>query len=298
MNHLPPMTSIRAFEAVARHLSFTRAAEELGMTQAAVSYQIKLLEERVGMPLFVRKTRQISLTDTGARLAPEVTQAFDILRSTFADTRDRADTTLGITTVPLFANHWLAQNLVQFQLAHPQLAVRIDSDVRIVDLLAEDFDVGIRGSRSIAPGLVGHRLVGADFSPLVSPALIAQFGPLDQPADLLKFPMVDATEPWAQVWFEQAGVAGYNGGEGRPAITLGSQTMQAAAAMAGHGVAFLTPAFYADDIAAGRLVQPFKLLASDGHSYWLVYPESRRNVPKIRAFRDWILPATAHMREE
>lgn len=297
MNHLPPMTSIRAFEAVARHLSFTRAAEELGMTQAAVSYQIKMLEERVGMPLFVRKTRQITLTEIGARLAPDVSQAFDILRTAFADTRDRTDTTLGITTVPLFANHWLAQNLGQFQLAHPQLAVRIDADVRVVDLLAEDFDVGIRGSIGVAPGLVGHRLVGADFSPLVSPMLVDQFGPLRQPSDLLKLPMVDATEPWAQVWFEQAGVPGYSG-EGRPNITFGSQTMQAAAAVAGLGVAFLTPAFYTDHIAAGRLVQPFDLLASDGHSYWLVYPESRRNAPKIRAFRDWLLPATAHMREQ
>lgn len=163
--NLPPLPAIRAFEAAARHLSFTRAAAELGMTQAAVSYQIKVLEERLGTPLFLRKARQIALTGAGARLAPEVTLAFETLRTAFADTRGRVEGTLSITSVPTFASHWLAQNVGLFQMAHPDIAVRIDSSPNLVDFTTEDFDVGIRGAVSIEPGLVGHLLVRQTLPP-------------------------------------------------------------------------------------------------------------------------------------
>jgi LysR family glycine cleavage system transcriptional activator len=294
---LPPLTAIRAFEAVARHLSFTRAAEELGMTQAAVSYQIKLLEERVGAPLFLRRPRQIALSEAGLRLAPEVTHAFETLRTAFADSRGRIDGMLSITSVPTFASHWLVQNLGHFQLKHPDLAVRLESAPRVVDFATEEFDLGIRGGRHMPAGLVAHLLLAADFTPMLSPALAASVGGIREPADLLKLPMVDADDPWFALWFEQAGVKGYSI-EARPISQLGAQNLEAAAAIAGRGVAMLTPAFYAEDIAAGRLIRPFDLLASDGHAYYLVYPEGRRNSPKIRAFRDWIIPATAPLRGE
>lgn len=295
MSDLPPLTAIRAFEAVSRHLSFTRAADELGMTQAAVSYQIKLLEDRLGASLFLRRPRQIALSETGARLAPDVTAAFEMLRSTFAATHSRIEGTLSISSVPTFASHFLVQNLGSFQVDHPELAVRIESAPRVVDFATEEFDVGIRGTEVIAPGLVGHKLLMADFSPMLSPKLAESIGGVKCPEDLLKLPMVDADDPWFAMWFKQAGVANYSI-EKRPISRLGAQNLEAAAAIAGRGVAMLTPAFYADDIAAGRLIQPFKLLASDGHAYQLVYPEARRNSPKIKAFRDWLLPATAHMR--
>lgn len=295
MSDLPPLTAIRAFEAVSRHLSFTRAADELGMTQAAVSYQIKLLEDRLGASLFLRRPRQIALSETGARLAPDVTAAFEMLRSTFAATHSRIEGTLSISSVPTFASHFLVQNLGSFQVDHPELAVRIESAPRVVDFATEEFDVGIRGTEVIAPGLVGHKLLMADFSPMLSPKLAESIGGVKRPEDLLKLPMVDADDPWFAMWFKQAGVANYSI-EKRPISRLGAQNLEAAAAIAGRGVAMLTPAFYADDIAAGRLIQPFKLLASDGHAYQLVYPEARRNSPKIKAFRDWLLPATAHMR--
>lgn len=295
MSDLPPLTAIRAFEAVSRHLSFTRAADELGMTQAAVSYQIKLLEDRLGTSLFLRRPRQIALSETGARLAPDVTAAFETLRSTFAATHNRIEGTLSISSVPTFASHFLVQNLGSFQVDHPELAVRIESAPRVVDFATEEFDVGIRGTEVIAPGLVGHKLLMADFSPMLSPKLAESIGGVKCPEDLLKLPMVDADDPWFAMWFKQAGVANYSI-EKRPISRLGAQNLEAAAAIAGRGVAMLTPAFYADDIAAGRLIQPFKLLATDGHAYQLVYPAARRNSPKIKAFRDWLLPATAHMR--
>lgn len=297
MSALPPLTAVRAFEAVARHLSFTKAAEELGMTQAAVSYQIKILEERVGAPLFLRKPRQIALSEAGQRLAPDVSFAFETLRSAFAASRGQVDGTLSISSVPTFASHWLVQNLGHFQIEHPDLAVRIESAPRQVDFATEEFDVGIRGSYAVAQGLIGHFLLSADFAPMVSPKLAASVGGLHEPADLLKLPMIDADDPWFRMWFDQAGVTGYSV-EKRPISRLGSQNLEAAAAIAGRGVAMLTPAFYAEDIAAGRLMQPFDILASDGHGYYLVYPEARRNSPKIRAFRDWLVPATAGLRGE
>lgn len=294
---LPPLSAVRVFEAVARHLSFTRAGEELGMTQAAVSYQIKLLEERIGAPLFLRKPRQVELSEVGGRLAPQVRQAFELMREAFADALGEVDGLLTITTVPTFASQWLAQNLGLFQIAHPDIAVRLDSTSALADLLHDEFDIGIRTlAKPPGNGLAAHLLVKADFTPLVSPALAESIGGIKEPSDLLKLPMLDPQDEWWALWFAQAGVPGFSA-EGRPISTMNLQSLLGTAAMAGRGVTMLTPALFRDDIAAGRLIRPFPLLADAGRGYYLVYPESRRNVPKIKRFRDWMLEATASMRE-
>lgn len=298
MSNLPPLTAVRAFEAVARHLSFTRAADELGMTQAAVSYQIKVLEDRVGAPLFLRKPRQIQLSETGARLAPQVTQAFELMRGAFAETSGKVDNLLTITAVPTFASQWLAQNLGLFHIAHPEIALRLDSSSDLVDLLHDEVDIGIRtlpGPQG--GGLSYHLLLEADFTPLLSPKLAESIGGVHRPEDLLKLPMLDPQDEWLEQWFAAAGVPGYTI-EGRPLSMMQLQSLLGNAAMAGRGVSMLTPAFFRDDIAAGRLIQPFDLLAPAGRGYYLVYPESRRNSPKIRAFRDWIMEASKPLRGE
>ncbi|KKC41398.1 LysR family transcriptional regulator [Devosia epidermidihirudinis] len=298
MSALPPLTAVRAFEAVARHLSFTKAAEELGMTQAAVSYQIKLLEERVGTPLFLRKPRQIALSEVGAKLAPQVEQAFELMRTAFDDTSGEVNNLLSITSVPTFASQWLAQNLGLFQIAHPDIAVRLDSSSGLVDLVRDQFDIGIRTLPAPqASGVVSHLLLKADFSPLLSPKLAETIGGIKRPEDLLKLPVLDPEDEWLDLWFATAGVPGYTT-EGRPLSMLGLQSLLGSAAMAGRGVAMLTPAFFRDEIASGRLIQPFPLLASAGWGYYLVYPESRRNAPKVKRFRDWMLEATKPLRGE
>lgn len=298
MSSLPPLTAVRAFEAVARHLSFTKAAAELGMTQAAVSYQIKILEERVGAPLFLRKPRQISLSETGTRLAPDVSAAFDTLRSAFATSRGQVDGLLSITSVPTFASQWLAQNLGLFQIAHPDIAVRLDSSSDLRDMVHDEFDVAIR-TLPAPPGggMVSHLLIKADFSPLLSPGLAESIGGVSKPDDLLRLPVLDPEDEWLDQWFAAAGVPGYTA-LGRPKSSLGLQNLLGTAAMAGRGVAMLTPGFFRDEITSGRLLQPFNLLATDGRAYYLVYPESRRNAPKIRAFRDWMISATVPLRAE
>ncbi|MDX8466731.1 LysR substrate-binding domain-containing protein [Mesorhizobium sp. VK23B] len=289
---LPPLQAIRVFEAVARHLSFTRAAQELGMTQAAASYQIKLLEERIGAPLFLRRPKQIELTEPGRRLAPAVSEAFAILGQAYAAARGGADGLLCVTTVLTFASNWLAQHLGSFQLAHPALAVRLDTSSRLTDFAREDVDLAIRSGGGKWPGLEAHKLLDADFTPMLSPKLAASIGGVKEPADLLRLPILDPGDVWWTQWFEAAGVAGHDLAN-RPGTSMGAQAYEANAAMAGHGVAILTRALFKNELADGRLIQPFDLVGDDGHAYWLVYPTARRNVPKIRAFRDWILAEIA-----
>lgn len=289
---LPPLAAIRCFEAAARLQSFTRAAEELGMTQAGVSLQIKHLEERLGAPLFLRGARGVALTETGRRVAPGVSEAFAGLRAAFADLRDGAEGVLSITATPTIASNWLAPRLGAFQIAHPGIAVRLDVTSRMVDFAREEIDVGIRMGSGSWPGLEAHRLMESDYTPMVSPKLLARTGPLERPADLLKLPLIDPTDPWWMSWFAAAGVETPDLSR-RTEMRVGTQNLAAPGALAGHGAAILTPAFYRDELADGRLVQPFPLVCGDDHDHWLVYPTARRRAPKIRAFRDWLLAAIA-----
>lgn len=289
---LPPLPAIRCFEAAARLQSFTRAGEELGMTQAAVSYQIKQLEDRVGGRLFLRGPRGVELTESGRRLAPSVTEAFGALRAAFADLGDSVEGVLTITAVPTFASNWLAPRLGGFQIAHPDIAVRLDVSGHMVDFAREEADVGIRSGTGQWPGLDAHLLMTSEYTPMVSPRLLATVGPLAQPADLLKLPLIDPEDPWWMSWFAAAGVAAPDLSR-RTEMRVGAQNLAAQAALAGHGAAILTPAFYGAELAEGRLVQPFPLVHGSEHSHWLVYLTARRRAAKIRAFRDWLLAAVA-----
>jgi len=287
---LPPLAAVRAFEAAARLLSFTRAAEELAMTQAAVSYQIKVLEERVGQPLFIRKPRQVELTETGRALATASTEAFRILAESYEQARSGGQGTLSISTIPTFAANWFALHLGSFQVAHPSIAVRLETSDRMIDFAAENIDVGLRtGGKGVWPGLASHRLFLADFTPMLSPSLAASIGGVNEPADLLRLPILDAGDPWWTIWFDLAGVDARENLAVRTRSQLGSQAFEGRAAVAGIGVAILTRELFALELASGSLIQPFDIVGNDGHAFWLVYQEARRNVPKIRAFRDWML---------
>lgn len=313
---LPPLTAIRVFEAVARHQSFTRAASELAMTQAAVSYQIKLLEERFGAPLFLRRPRQVELTEAGQRLAPAVSEAFALLAQAYASARGDAEGVLTVTASITFATTWLARHVGAFQIRYPALAVRIDASNQPVDFVRNDIDLAIRYGDGDWPGLVSHRLLSGEYSPMLSPKLAASIGGVTKPADLLSLPLLDPGDYWWDDWFAAVGVprrrpdpAG-SAAPGAPAITrgqdrfggfnrgpveipcIGSQAFVGTAALDGQGVAILSRALWAQDLAEGRLIQPFEQAAGD-QAFYLVYPESRRNLPKIRVFRDWILEETA-----
>jgi LysR family glycine cleavage system transcriptional activator len=290
MAGLPPLAALRAFEAAARHLSFTRAAAELAMTQAAVSYQIKVLEERVGSPLFLRRPRQVSLTESGQVLAVAATDAFRRIAEAYETARTGGQGTLSISTIPTFAANWLALHLGAFQVDHPKIAVRIETSDQLVDLARDTIDVAIRsGSTGRWPGLEAHHLFRETFTPMLSPALAESIGGVQAPADLLRLPIIGSSDEWWRIWFRKAGIDADGELAARPRTLFGSQAYEGRAAVAGLGVGILTPAMFSQELAAGSLIQPFDVLGDYDHSYWLVHEAGRRNVPKIRAFRDWLL---------
>ncbi|MGE7367953.1 LysR substrate-binding domain-containing protein [Neorhizobium sp. NPDC001467] len=282
-----PLNALRVFEAAARLMSFTRAASDLGLTQTAVSYQIKLLEDAIGEPLFLRRPRQLTLTAAGERLAPKISEAFQTISEAVGGVRDRSESTLTIHTTATFASHWLAQHIGTFQVENPGIAVRLETSQTVVDFTRSEGDVAIRSGKGEWPGLRSHFLMRSEFTPMLSPALAGSIGGVHTPADLLKLRIIDPDDGWWPVWFAAAGLPDADFRNG-PSSQFGAQSFHASAAMAGQGVAILKPDFYADAVALGRLIQPFDLMATDGSHYWLVYPEARRQSPKIRAFRDFM----------
>jgi len=293
MSRLPPLSAIRAFEAAARHGSFTKAAEELGMTQAAVSYQVKLLEDRVGTPLFLRQPRRVVLSEAGKRLAPAVAEAFQRLNAAFASLRETDESVLSVTAINTFCTNWLVPRLGTFQMAHPTIAVRLDASSRLVDFAQEEFDIGVRAGAGKWPGLKADFLFPVEFVAVCSPEFLKRVGKIESAADLMKLPLLDWTDDvlWRR-WFANAGISDPSPIAG-PNISVQTQQMVGSAAMAGQGIALVTPALFDADIAAGRLVQILPTVSYHDMDYWLIYPEGRHNVPKIRAFRDWILAEVA-----
>ena len=295
MRHLPPLAALRAFEAAARTENFTAAAAELGMTQAAVSYQVKSLEDRLGAPLFLRERGRVRLTPLGTRLLPSLTQAFDAIEAAFASHRAEDEALLTITTTQTFANTWLAWRLGEFQMAHADLAVRLTTGNEIVDLRSGDADVAIRAGHGRWEGLTCDRLMPIEFTPMASPSFLAkverELGRPIQPADLVRLPKITPSDDWWNVWFNDAGIEVDGAPRPRGGLRLDSQANEGHAAMGGQGFVLLTPAFWQGDIAVGRLVQPFDQVSTISYAYWLVYPSERRLVPKIKRFREWLLGA-------
>ncbi len=284
---IPPLSAIRAFEASARLMSFTKAAAELGMTQAAVSYQIKLLEERLGTPLFLRQPRALALSDAGQWLAPRTTEAFDVLREAYSRFAEREQQTLIVNTMHTFAAQWLAPRLGVYQLTHPKTAVQLETTTRVVDFAREEVDVVIRSGKGTWPGLLAYRLIDVRYTLMVSPALIERVGGMKTPQDMFKIDLLDPHDAWWVDWF--AACKQPMGRLNMDLAPIGLQTITASAAIAGFGGALLVPEFFEQEVKDGRLVAPFDILVDTGAAYWLAFPEARRNVPKIKAFRDWIL---------
>jgi LysR family glycine cleavage system transcriptional activator len=288
MRRLPPLAAVRVFEAAARHENFTTAAAELGMTQAAVSYQVKLLEERVGVPLFRRERRRVMLTEAGRRAAAPVSRAFDAIDGAFAELRAEDEGTLTISSSQTFANTWLAWRLGGFQMGHPEMAVRLAVNDALVDFATDEVDVAIRAGLGPWDGLSADLLIAIDFTPMCSPDFLARHGGSFTSADLVNLPMISPQDPWWPCWLREAGVDVADG-QLRPGVRMDSQANEGNAAMAGQGVAMLTPFFWRNDLAEGRLVRLSAQVSTRGYAYWLVAPEHRRGTPKIKRFREWLL---------
>ncbi|MHA7820683.1 MAG: LysR substrate-binding domain-containing protein [Erythrobacter sp.] len=292
MRRLPPLAAIRAFEAAARHLNYTRAGEELGLTQAGVSYQIRNLEERVGTPLFVRNGRAMKLTPAGEALAPRIAQAFAGMEAAFASLGEDDGAVLSIACFQSFATTILAPRLGSFQVAHPNIAVRLVISDRFVDLDSGECDCAIRLSLDVPRGAEALELAPLEIAPFASPDLIGSHPELDAddpdiPDDL----RLSSGNIWWEAWDAARCVERGDKGTGRRpprGLEFGSQVLDSAAATSGNGIALIAALLFSGEIRAGKLVRVGARTVRPGGSFRLLYPEVRRHSPKVKAFRDWI----------
>lgn len=290
---IAPLNALRAFEAAARHLSFSKAAEELHVTPAAISHQIKALEEFCGVRLFQRMTRSILLTDDGQQVLPLLREGFDLL----ADASERLamprlDNMLTVSAAPSIAARWLIARLERFRATEPDFDVRLDASDRLADFTRDGVDLAIRYGGGRYPGLHVERLFATTVVPVCSPDLAAGPPPLRVPADLAGRTLIhfewdrqDFTWPTWKMWLLAAGVDTVDPARG-PRFNDAGLALQMA--IDGHGIALMTDVLATDDIAAGRLIRPFELTLSTNFGYYVVCPAERAEFPKIRAFRAWL----------
>jgi len=278
-----PLNGLRAFEAAARHLSFTRAAAEMNVTQAAISHQVKTLEQRLGLTLFRRLPKGLRLTEEGQALMPELGAALDRIGNALDRLSQRGGSVLTVSTFTTFLLAWLVPRLPRFQAAHPEIEVRLLTSHRPVAFDREEIDVALRIGEGGWPGLVTHKLFEETITPLCGGAYRDRVRSLD---DLRAVPLLDSGgEDW-EIWLRAAGVRDLTAARGPK---FDSTKIAVEAAIDGLGVAIGQASLYAEDIAAGRLFQPYPLSVGNGKAYWLVYPPAARDAPKVIAFRDWIL---------
>ena len=292
-NHLPPLSALRAFETAARHLSFSKAADELHVTPAAISHQIHALEADLGVRLFHRMSRSIELTASGRVLLPGLSEAFAGIQSAVGRLRTHNDTgTLTVTASPSLAAKWLVPRLHRFQQQCPQVDVRISATDEIVDLTKGDFDIAVRYGCGKYPGLEVELLFTNEVFPACSPQLLAAGLPLRTPEDLSRHTLIhdnaierDPLVPTWSMWLKAAGVK-----EGPPAagLTFNSIYLALDAAIAGQGVVLAYSNIAAADLAAGRLVRLFSLALPDQFAYYIVTAPGTLERPKVRSFRNWL----------
>ena len=297
MRRLPPLAAIRAFEAAARTENFTAAAAELGMTQAAVSYQVKSLEERLGSPLFVREKGRARLTPLGARLLPALSGALDAIEAAFASHREEDESLLTITTTHTFANTWLAWRLGAFQMEHPDLAVRMTTSNELCDLRAGDADVAIRGGRGGWEGMEEHKLFESTFTPMASPECIAE----------VERKLGRELEPRRHPDQNPSIRATTGGSNGSPTMASpptnrcfgarasGSRTRPTKAMRRWPGrVLPADPAAVERRRRRRPACVPFPdRISARGWAYWLVFPRERRLVPQDQALSRMAAPGDA-----
>jgi LysR family transcriptional regulator, glycine cleavage system transcriptional activator len=289
---LPSLNGLRAFEAAARHLSFTQAASELNVTQTAISHQIRRLEEELGIRLFIRKNRALALTPQARDYLPGVRAAFNDLRlATDRLLRKDDDNVLTISTLASLAAKWLLPRLSTFQETHPGIDVRITTSTGLVDFRNGDVDAAIRYGRGHWPGVRADWLMADELFPVCSPSLLKGDRPLKCPQDLAHHTLLHTSsgyeDDW-RLWLTAAGLpADISSKPTTATFDLIFMTVQAA--IDGIGVAMGRTSYVQDDVAKGRLVVPFKIALPADAGFYLVSPEGAAEPPKLAAFRKWLM---------
>jgi LysR family transcriptional regulator, glycine cleavage system transcriptional activator len=293
---LPSLNGLRAFEAAARHLSFTRAALELNVTQTAISHQIRRLEDELGVRLFIRQNRALQLTPEARDYLPGIRAAFNDLKLATDRLLHRGDDNiLTISTLASLAAKWLLPRLTTFQESNPDIDVRITTSTNLVDFRSGDVDAAIRYGRGHWPGLRADWLMADEVFPVCSSALLTGKHPLRCPEDLRDHVLLHTSnngDDWRQ-WLTAAGLpADISRQRG---VTFDLIFVAVQAAIDGMGVAMGRTTYVQDDIAKGRLVVPFKIALPADAGFYLVSPADKADPPKLKAFREW-LAASAQTR--
>ena len=284
---LPPLTTLPAFDAAARHLSFTKAAVELNVTHGAISRAIRNLEERLGTLLFERGTRSVRLTPAGIAYAAEIGAALDRIGiATSAATAPKSSGVLNVSTSDGFAGRWLVPRLHRFHRANRDIDVRLSTSGGFADFLRDGIDIAIRYGEGDYDGVVSEMLAEEDVSPVCSPELLEGEHPLHSPADLRYHRLIhdNFRIDWA-TWLKAAGLDDINPDSG---VRFDSAAYAVEAAVQGEGVLLGRSALVSNDLAAGRLVRPFDLALKSRWNYYVVYPEGAMRLKKVRSFRDWL----------
>jgi len=296
---LPPLNALRAFEAAARHLNFSRAAEELAVTPGAVSQQIQNLEDYVGAALFKRTPRGLLLTDAAQTALPPLRDAFDRLAEAASLLTAAVDgRRLTLTAPPSFAAKWLVPRLGKFEILHPQVDVWLQAGMEVVDFAAGEIDLAIRYGAGRYPGLEIEKLLSETVIPVCAPSLLADH-PLNSPADLANLvllhdgsPDADESCPDWSMWLAARGLRNIDGTRG-PRFNQSSLVIEAAAS--GRGVALAKSTLAQADLDSGRLVAPLRDQTAVDFAYYVVHPKAKGRLPQVKAFTSWLrAEAAAH----
>ena len=295
-SRLPPLNALKSFEAAARHESFTRAAEELCVTQGAVSHQVKALEAELAIKLFNRERQRLIITEAGRDYLTVVRDALDRIAVGTERLLERQNAgVLTVSTSPDFAAKWLVHRLGHFAEAHSSIDLRVSATMHHVDFAREDVDMAVRHGDGNWPGLDAMQLSSEQLFAICSPKLLSGRRP-GKPADLLKFPLIhlDSRADWTR-WLRAAGVSDDNVRHG-PVLNRASMVIDAA--INGQGIALARTTLAAWDLINGRLVRPFAEALRLSKTYWIICPRATSNLPKIVTFRDWLLAEAAQDRRQ
>jgi LysR family glycine cleavage system transcriptional activator len=281
-----PLNALRTFEAVASRLSFAQGAKALNVSPAAVSSQIRALEQRLNQPLFVRRGRHVTLTETGQKLLPGVQKGLaELRRAVQAVSQDRSEGVLNVSMMPTFLQKWLMPRLSEFYRTQPQIDLRINADNTPVNFEQSDFHAGIRFGGGKWPGLKAEKILDDWILPVCSPRLVREIGPIATVEELQQHDLLFVESEIWDAWFR---VLGETGRDSRWPLLNDSLSILMAAEQ-GQGIALSRWSLVARDIAAGRLVRPIDTVVQTDWSYYFVAPAHYFDLPKVAAFRNWIV---------
>ncbi len=285
---LPPLTSLRAFEAAGRHLSFTKAAEELTVTQAAISHQVKALEEHLDVALFLRLPRQLELTKAGKILLPVVRDAFNRIGECVAKlNKDVESAALKVKLAPSFAAKWLSPRLDDFRRKHPQIELSLTHSNEAADFRRQPVDIAITYGKGDWRGVVSDRILSIDFFPVCSPKFMQGEYPLTTPENLAHYTLLHDTDHVA--WSDWLALAGVENIDSQRGTVVDDTNVLMQAAIDGLGVALGSTHFVADRLASGRLVRPFDTTLHRDYAYYVACPKKHLKRPEVAAFKIWLM---------